>query len=102
MFSAYEAFALLAGVILLEHGLPQARVVKVMRLVRRPFEGAHADILKKDPATLFDKDAILANAREGMIYVNNTDPVFLVFVRVTASSVGEEDGGIAAAAYVGA
>ena len=98
MFSAYEAFALLAGVILLEHGLPQARVVKVMRLVRRPFEGAHADILKKDPATLFDQDAILANAREGMIYVNNTDPVFLVFVRVTASSVGEEDGGNAVAA----
>ena len=98
LFSPYEAFALLAGVILLEHGLPQARVVKVMRLVRRPFEGAHADILKKDPATLFDQDAILANARGGMIYVNNTDPVFLVFVRVTASSVGEEDGGVAAAA----
>ena len=35
MFSAYEAFALLAAVILLEHGLPQARVVRVMRLVRR-------------------------------------------------------------------
>ena len=79
MFSAYEAFALLAGVILLEHGLPQ-------------------DILNKDPATLFDKDAILANAREGMIYVNNTDPVFLVFVRVATSSVGEEDGGVAVAA----
>src|SRR5262245_18653080 len=96
MFSAYEAFALLAGVILLEHGLPQARVVRVMRLVRRQLESAHSDILKKDPATLFDKDAILANAREGMIHVNNTDPVFLVFVRVTASSV--EDGGTAVAA----
>jgi hypothetical protein len=35
MFSAYEAFALLAGVLLLEHGLSQARVVKVMRLVQR-------------------------------------------------------------------
>jgi hypothetical protein len=97
MFSAYEAFALLAGVMLLEHGLPQARVVKVMRLVRRAFERAHSDILKKDPAGLFDKDAILANAREGMIYVNNTDPVFLVFVRVTASSVDEQDGGTAVA-----
>ena len=51
--------------------------------------------MKKDPATLFDQDAILANAKEGMIYVNNTDPVFLVFVRVTASSVDEEDGGTA-------
>ena len=97
MFSAYEAFALLAGVMLLEHGLPQARVVKVMRLVRPSFERAHSDILKKYSATLFDKDAILANAREGMIYVNNTDPVFLVFVRVTASEVDEEDGGTAVA-----
>ena len=93
MFSAYEAFALLAAVILLEHGLPQARVVRIMRLVRKPFEAAHAAILKKDPATLFDQEAILANASPGMIAVNNTDPVFLVFVRVTASSVDEEVGG---------
>lgn len=97
MFSAYEAFALLAAVILLEHGLPQARVVRIMRLVRKPFEAAHAATLKKDPATLFDKDAIFANAREGMLYVNNTDPVFLVFVRVTASSVDEQNGGTAVA-----
>ncbi len=33
-----------------------------------------------------------------MIYVNNTDPVFLVFVRVTASSVDEDDGGTVVAA----
>jgi hypothetical protein len=97
MFSAYEAFALLAGVILLEHGLPQARVVRVMRLVRRPFETAHAAILKKDPTTLFDQNAILAKAKPGMIGVNNTDPVFLVFVRVTASAVDERNGGPAVA-----
>jgi hypothetical protein len=93
MFSAYETFALLAAVILLEHGLPQARVVRIMRLVRRPFEAAHAAILKKDPAALFDQNAILANARPGMIAVSNTDPVFLVFVRVTASSVDDEGRG---------
>jgi hypothetical protein len=97
MFSAYEAFALLVGVLLLEHGFPQARVLRVMRLVRRPFETAHAAILKKDPATLFDQKAIRANARPGMIAVNNTDPVFLAFVKVTASSVDEQDGGTAAA-----
>jgi hypothetical protein len=34
MFSPYEAFALLAAVMLLEHGLPQASVVKVMRRVQ--------------------------------------------------------------------
>jgi hypothetical protein len=97
MFSAYEAFALLAAVILLEHGLPQARVVRVMRLVRQPFEIAHAAILKKDPSTLFDQTAILAQAKPGMIATNNTDPVFLVFVRVTASSVEEQNGGPAVA-----
>ena len=34
MFSGYEAFAQLAAIILLEHGLPQAAVVRVMRQVR--------------------------------------------------------------------
>jgi hypothetical protein len=97
MFSAYEAFALLTGVVLLEHGLPQARVVRILRLVRESFEAAHAAILKKDPAALFDQDAVLAKASPGMIAVNNTDPVFLVFVRVTASSVDEELGGTAVA-----
>jgi hypothetical protein len=97
MFSAYEAFAVLAALILLEHGLTQTRVVKVLRRVRRLFERAHADILKKNPATLFDQDAISANARRGTIPVNNTDPVFLAFVRLTASSVDEADGGTAVA-----
>jgi hypothetical protein len=68
-----------------------------MRLVRRPFETAHAAILKKDPTTLFDQNAILAKAKPGMIGVNNTDPVFLVFVRVTASAVDERNGGPAVA-----
>jgi hypothetical protein len=95
MFSGYDAFALLAAVILLEHGLPQSTVVGVIRDVRRPFAAAHADILKKDPARLFDAAAIVAQAKPGMIAVNNTDPVFLVFVRLTASSVAGLHGGSA-------
>jgi hypothetical protein len=103
MFSAYEAFALLAAVILLEHGLPQASVVKVMRRVRRQFQAAHADIIRKDPGRLFDQQAILAQAKPGMIAVNNTDPVFLVFVRLTASSaVDQQSGGSAVAVCRGA
>ena len=97
MFTGYQAFALLAAVILLEHGLPQASVVRVMRRVRRQFEAAHADIMRKDPRTLFDQDAILAQAKPGMIATNNTDPVFLVFVRLTASSVDEPNSGSAVA-----
>ncbi len=97
MFSAYEAFAVLAAVILLEHGLPQGRVVRIMRLVRKPFQAAHGAILQKDPATLFDQKAIIAAGKPGMIAVTNTDPVFLALVRVTASSVADELGGSAVA-----
>jgi hypothetical protein len=87
LFTAYQAFALLTAVILLEHGLPQASVVRVLRRVRKQFAAAHADIMRKDPRTLFDQEAILAQAKPGMIATNNTDPVFLVMVRLTASSV---------------
>jgi hypothetical protein len=92
MFTGYQAFALLAAVILLEHGLPQSSVVRVMRRVRRQFEAAHRDIMGKDPRRLFDRDAVLKKARPGMIAINNTAPVFLVFVRLTASSVDEQIG----------
>jgi hypothetical protein len=97
MFSGYDAFALLAAIILLEHGLPQLTVVRVLRELRAPLGAAHAAILKRDPATLFDEAAILAQAKPGMIAVDNTDPVFLVFVRLTASSVSRSDAGTAMA-----
>jgi hypothetical protein len=95
MFSGYEAFALLAAIMLLEHGLPQAGVVRVMRQVRRRFEAAHAQTLKKDPSTLFDQQAILAQAKPGVIATDNTDPVFVVFARLTDSSIGDQTGGSA-------
>jgi hypothetical protein len=97
MFSGYEAFALLAAIMLLEHGLPQAAVVKVMSQVRRPLEAAHGECLKKDWNTLFDEQAIRAQAKPGMIAVDNTDPIFLAFVRLTDSAVGDQkDSGAAA------
>jgi hypothetical protein len=93
MFSSYEAFALLAAIKLLEHGLPQLGVVKVMRRVRSRFEAIHFEILKKDAGSLFDQEAIMAQAKAGMIATNNTDPVFLVIVRLTGSSVDTRRGG---------
>jgi hypothetical protein len=51
--------------------------------------------LKKDPATLFDEQAIRSQAKAGMIAVNNTDPIFLAFVRLTDSPVGDPRGGSA-------
>ncbi len=92
-FSGYEAFALLAAIMLLEHGLPQATVVKVMRHVRRPLEAAHAESLKEDPAKLFDWQAILAQAKPGMMAVSSTSPIFLAFVRLTDSSVDDPTSG---------
>ena len=34
MFSGYEAFALLAALVVLEHGIPQAKVVSILREIR--------------------------------------------------------------------
>jgi len=87
MFSAYEALALLAAIILLEHGLPQQTVVRVLRQVRPEFEVEHARILKKDPKVLFDQQRVIAQAKPGMIAVDNIDPIFLVIVRLTGSSL---------------
>jgi hypothetical protein len=85
-FSAYEAFALLAAIKVLEHGFPQSGVVTVMRLARRQLEAAHTQSLKKDPKQLFDPKAILlAQAKIGMIEINNADPVYLVVVKLTDS-----------------
>jgi hypothetical protein len=91
MYSAYEAFALLAAVTLLEHGLPQVVVVKLMRQIRDELELAHAETLEKHPSDLFDQDAIRARAKPGMIAFDSTDPVILVFLRLTGSSVDEQN-----------
>jgi hypothetical protein len=77
-FSHYEAFALLAAVMLLEHGLPQTTVVTLMRRVRRPLESAHAQCLKKDPKVLFDEGKLRQQARPGMIAFSATEPVVLI------------------------
>src|SRR3712207_2121112 len=44
-FSAYEAFALLIGVLLLHHRWPQATVVRIMRQARAMLASEHARIL---------------------------------------------------------
>jgi len=76
-FSAYEAFALLTGLRLLQHGWPQSFAVEMLRGHRPELERQHARILKQDPETLFDETAIRNNARPGDLAFDNTDPVFL-------------------------
>ncbi len=84
MFSNYEAFAVLAALIVLEHGIPQAKVVSILRDVRSDLEIAHGETLRKDRTELFDPQGVQATARPGMIAVDNTAPVFLAFVKLDA------------------
>jgi hypothetical protein len=77
-FSEYDAFSLLNALRIMGHGWPQGFAVAIMRRVRPALEREHARILTQDPAKLFDQQAIHAGARPGDIYVDNTDPVFLV------------------------
>ena len=82
MFSGYEAFALLAALIVLEHGIPQAKVVSILQEIRSDFEAAHRDTLQKDPKELFDPQSVRSMARPGLLAVDNTAPVFLAFVKL--------------------
>lgn len=86
LFSGYEAFALLVALSLLEYGMPQATVVRIMRQLRPDLEAAHSDSLKKDPKVLFDPLAVQAMASPGMLAVDNTDPVFLAMVNIPDQS----------------
>lgn len=76
-FSEYDAFALLTGWRILEHGWPQSFAVNALRHLRPDFEIQHSRILKQDPAALFDKKAVQEKAQPGDFGVDNTDPVFL-------------------------
>jgi hypothetical protein len=87
MFTGYEAFAVLAGLLLLEHGIPQATVVNILRQIRSDLEPAHRDTLKKDPSVLFDQNALQAMAKPGMIATDSTHPVFLVLVKLPDSTL---------------
>jgi len=76
-FSDYEAFALLTGLRLLQHGWPQSFAVDMLRRHRPELESQHARILKQDPKTLFDKASIREGAQPGDLAFDNTDPAFL-------------------------
>ena len=93
-FSGYEAFALLTGFRLMQHGWPQGFAVAVLRDVRPELEGHHERIVKQDPATLFDQQRIIREAKPGDIVVSNTDPVFLA---ITSKGMQDRSGPVKAA-----
>ena len=82
MFTGFEVFAVLAALLLLRHGVPQARAVSILRVVRPDLEAAHDEILKKDTKALFDERGIRAMASPGAIAVDSTAPIFLAFVEL--------------------
>jgi hypothetical protein len=89
MFSDFEAFALSAGLRVLEHGIPQATVVSVLRQLRPDLENAYRDTLKKDPKCLFDPAAVKAVAKPGMIATDNAAPIFLIILKLPESTADQ-------------
>jgi hypothetical protein len=90
-FSEYEAFALLIGLLLMQHGWPQGFAVSVMRRIRPELEKEHLRILKQNPEELFDHERLRREAKEGDFAFDNTDPVLLTIISRPWS--GPSDGG---------
>jgi hypothetical protein len=90
MFSGYEAFAVCAGLILLQHGIPQGTVVSILRDLRSDLEFAHRETLTKDPRLLFDPEAVRALAKPGMLATDNTAPVFVALIQGAELVSGKE------------
>jgi hypothetical protein len=84
LFTGYEVFAVLAAIILLEHGIPQAKVVSILQQVRPDLEAAQRETLRMDRKELFDVQKVRAMARPGMLAADNTAPVYLAFVKMDA------------------
>lgn len=61
-FSEYEVFALRLGLDLMKHGWPQGKTISILRRARPALEPKHVQILKCDPAELFDERKILERA----------------------------------------
>ena len=80
LFTGYEVFAVMAAIIVLEHGIPQAKVASILRELRSDFEAAHRDTLQMDPKVLFDPQAVQKSG--GLLVVDNTAPIFLAFVKL--------------------
>jgi hypothetical protein len=89
-FSSYEAFALLSGLRLMEHGWTQGTAVSIMRPVRPALEAQHERILLHDPNWLFDQEAIRSNAKPGDPAFDNRNPVLLTIVSGFADSSGKQ------------
>jgi hypothetical protein len=77
-FSAYEAFALLTGLRMMDHGWPQSLAVVVLRHVRAELEQQHGRILLGDAKSPLDRREVRPQATPGALAFENPDPVLLM------------------------
>jgi hypothetical protein len=89
-FSAYEGFALATALRLMTHGWSQTFAVSILRRVRPELEKQHDRVLKLDKKTLFDKEAIRRDAKEGDFAFDNGDPVLLTIVSKPGAKPDDE------------
>jgi hypothetical protein len=80
LFSEYEAFALMLGLILLEHEWPQRFVLATMRRIRPDLEQEHHRILRLNPESLFDRERVWQQTQSGNVSAGNDSPAFLLIV----------------------
>jgi hypothetical protein len=90
-FSAYEAFALLMGLQLMQHGWSQTFAVALLRDARSDLEKAHGAILQLDQDKLFDKEAIRKMARAGDPAFDTTAPQLLVIIMQHGVELGKQN-----------
>ena len=90
-FSDYEAFALIVGLMLMQHGWTQGFAVKVLRRVRSELEFAYSTTVNHDPTWLFDEAMIRGEAKQGDYVLDNQDPFFLAIVSSARRSDKRED-----------
>jgi hypothetical protein len=75
LFSDYDAFALLTGLRMLDHGWPQTFVVTTLRGIRKELESRHMGILKSK-----NRSAVRSSPQAGDLAIGNPDAPFLVIV----------------------
>jgi hypothetical protein len=80
MFSAYEAFAVLQALKLMNHNWTQEVVVSLLRAARSDLERCHARILRTDPSQLFAPELIRQRNQNGNYVATSSDPHFLLIV----------------------
>jgi hypothetical protein len=78
-FSDYDAFALLTGLRILDHGWPQGTVVSDLRKARPRLEKEHTGILQRELVPV-DLAVAAKTARPGEMAVYHTDPVYLCII----------------------